>query len=631
MAREKSSTSSDVTLSCDFDVEEDVEAMLEEYVRLSHECEFEEANTLFDEQLEPHLDWYPVAAEHADCLLRQGHCRALSLSVSKDLSSYKYLPEERAVLELLRAIARCYETKDPLGLVNEVTATWSELATRPSTNFSAATEVAVTSLIQRLVFVVSTKKDMGSVIPTSSYAPLRKALFGVELDLKKHCLRKNVEKLLESHIRLPRLDQGHVDDLRHDIIEFAKSKNLSAEFDSFRARSSSEYWGDVIAMALHKAVEDNQTTKVLFELLQRTSVDALDLFQRTALHIATIHGHSMAAEHLIIDGADVTAFDCFGYTPMHYIAQLNDQNKALELSKIIFSKGKFIWDVFNNVSPLHIAIRMKHYRLISMFVTNGAQGFVSLDGIGRSPLQLAKDLEDGQAIRLLEKDDVPGKDPHQGSPLQLDLSLMEVDSPLTELILNHRRSETIRGSENKAHQVQWRQNKPTSILPFQLNEILSTRRQPNVLIIDTRDREDFSCARINGAYFLCASPPSHTLPSQISLSRHAYKGRQIYFNPRQFYHARSIIVCNTSAPLSKSQELDKIHQGYMVLESFDKIGWSGFFGFLEGGFGPFAQKFPEQVEWTRQNIEDEPSTSESKEKSVQAAFSILGLGIQNDK
>ena len=64
--------SEDVNLELECDIEEDVEAELEEFVRLSHTGQFRDAHELFDECLSSHVDWYPVAAEYADCLFREG-------------------------------------------------------------------------------------------------------------------------------------------------------------------------------------------------------------------------------------------------------------------------------------------------------------------------------------------------------------------------------------------------------------------------------------------------------------------------------------------------------------------------------------------------------------------------------
>ena len=446
-------------------------------------------------------------------------------------------------------------------------------------------QAAVSSLVQRLVFAVSTEKGLGSLGVDPWNESITHALFGVESDLRTYCLRQSLEKLLTSHIQLPTSSLSYVDDLRHDIIEAAKSSKLSFHYHSFRARSSSELWSDVVAMALHKATEENQTTEVFNQLLQHTSVDARDLYQRTALHIASMNGHGMAVEYLINHRADVMCFDWFDYTPMHYVAQLNDQTEALELAKMILSSGRFKWTTFRNVSPLHIAIQMKHRRLISMFVTNGAQDG-SVDRIGRTALQLAEEWEDRSIIRLLRAEGDIGLDhQRQELPLELDYSLAETESPLKEAILNVQRSEKVWASEGKDNQAQWKMNEHTSVLPSQLNEILCTRDSAKLFLIDTRMAYDFLIARISGALLLW----------RFDLWERA--------EPARMYRARTIIVYDSSERETEGQDLS-----VAFLRRFTRAGWSGFFGFLKGGFDVFAKEFPEQVEWVPENTEESRST-----------------------
>lgn len=59
-------------LQLDCEIEEDVTAELEDFVRLSHICQFQDAHALYDECLSHCNGWFPVAAEYADCLLREG-------------------------------------------------------------------------------------------------------------------------------------------------------------------------------------------------------------------------------------------------------------------------------------------------------------------------------------------------------------------------------------------------------------------------------------------------------------------------------------------------------------------------------------------------------------------------------
>ena len=96
----------DVLLELEYEIEEDVEAELQEFVRLSHMGQFADAHELFDDCLSGHVDWFPVAAEYADCLLRQGkfeQLAAFSATVSMEFQD----PSENALLELMLILGSC--------------------------------------------------------------------------------------------------------------------------------------------------------------------------------------------------------------------------------------------------------------------------------------------------------------------------------------------------------------------------------------------------------------------------------------------------------------------------------------------------------------------------------------------
>ena len=99
----ESGSSQDVILEFDYEIEEDVEGELEEFVRLSHTGQFKEAHELFDECLQRHIDWYPVAAEYADCLLREGQFEQLAAFSQKAAMTFQET-SENALLDLMLMI-----------------------------------------------------------------------------------------------------------------------------------------------------------------------------------------------------------------------------------------------------------------------------------------------------------------------------------------------------------------------------------------------------------------------------------------------------------------------------------------------------------------------------------------------
>lgn len=99
----QSRSSEDVLLELDYEIEEDVKAELEDFVRLSHSGQFKDAHELFDECLSSHDGWYPIAAEYADCLLREGDFKQLAAFCEK-ASMKSQDTRETALLELMFGI-----------------------------------------------------------------------------------------------------------------------------------------------------------------------------------------------------------------------------------------------------------------------------------------------------------------------------------------------------------------------------------------------------------------------------------------------------------------------------------------------------------------------------------------------
>ena len=96
-------SSEDVALELECKIEEDVTAELEDFVRLSHTGQFKYAHELYDECLSSYDHWFPVAAEYADCCLREGSFDQLAAFCEE--ASVKFLdPREYALLELTGGI-----------------------------------------------------------------------------------------------------------------------------------------------------------------------------------------------------------------------------------------------------------------------------------------------------------------------------------------------------------------------------------------------------------------------------------------------------------------------------------------------------------------------------------------------
>ena len=103
VSTDQGKSSEDVVLELECEIEEDVEAELENFVRLNHSGQFRDAHELYDECLSSYVGWYPVAAEYADCLLRKGDFEQL-VAFSKKVAANFQDPSERALLNLMYVI-----------------------------------------------------------------------------------------------------------------------------------------------------------------------------------------------------------------------------------------------------------------------------------------------------------------------------------------------------------------------------------------------------------------------------------------------------------------------------------------------------------------------------------------------
>ena len=97
----------DVKLELEYEIEEDVEAELDDFVRLNRTGQFRDAHELYDDCLSNYVDWHPVAAEYADYLLRQGDFEQLEAFSQRAATRSQDLCE-RELFNLMNVIgSRC--------------------------------------------------------------------------------------------------------------------------------------------------------------------------------------------------------------------------------------------------------------------------------------------------------------------------------------------------------------------------------------------------------------------------------------------------------------------------------------------------------------------------------------------
>ena len=120
----------DVHLQLEYEIEEDVEAELEEFVRLNHSGQIKDAHKHYDDCLIWHEDWFPVAAEYADSLLREGNFAKLAKFGKRKAATFSD-PYEKALLFLMGSIGDCVERDASDDLWDVAKQTWSLLSLEP--------------------------------------------------------------------------------------------------------------------------------------------------------------------------------------------------------------------------------------------------------------------------------------------------------------------------------------------------------------------------------------------------------------------------------------------------------------------------------------------------------------------
>ncbi|RYP05470.1 hypothetical protein DL765_009834 [Monosporascus sp. GIB2] len=160
-------------LDMEFDIEEDIQAELEDFIFLSRLGLFREARELFKQNLEPHLGFFPVLAEFADMLLEEGAYAELSQLLMNPTKT-GFSESECQLLALMKALSEAYieqklsETKEQqddakpkLGVALDLAQNWHNGRRKATHSFS---EVEVfdeaTKAESLLLYLFRRKADM---------------------------------------------------------------------------------------------------------------------------------------------------------------------------------------------------------------------------------------------------------------------------------------------------------------------------------------------------------------------------------------------------------------------------------------------------------------------------------------
>jgi len=120
---------------------------------------------------------------------------------------------------------------------------------------------------------------------------------------------------------------------------------------------------------------------LLLAIAAPVSVGAQSHLNSTPLHWAASHGQADLARKLLDAGADVSALDLIGRTPLHVAVE------HPELVKILLANGADVnaRDVFRE-TPLHLAVRYR--QSVALLLEAGAD-VSARDAVGDTPLDKA--------------------------------------------------------------------------------------------------------------------------------------------------------------------------------------------------------------------------------------------------
>jgi ankyrin repeat protein len=141
---------------------------------------------------------------------------------------------------------------------------------------------------------------------------------------------------------------------------------------------------------------------VLLLLKHGTVVNSRDKDNRSLLHLSIQRNRFKVAEILLEHGADATAGDIYGQTPLHMLSEsdIKDGNDILNLVLLLLKHGAAVDSrTTKRYTPLHLAIRRSRFKLAEILLKHGAHATAE-DIYRQIPLHMLSesDIKDGSEI-----------------------------------------------------------------------------------------------------------------------------------------------------------------------------------------------------------------------------------------
>ncbi|KAK7074366.1 hypothetical protein SK128_009451 [Halocaridina rubra] len=166
---------------------------------------------------------------------------------------------------------------------------------------------------------------------------------------------------------------------------------------------------------LHVAIAERNENifRKLYEFAKRKNLNLLDYInatnkrQETPLHFASYTGNVKIIKLLVHAGANITAIDKEGNTPLHVAISAKQIDAVQELLNFRKNEKEYLNKLLtttNNIkkAPLHIAARTGSVKVLKMLIGNGADA-TAIDEDGYTPLHVAVENNNDDVVDELLK------------------------------------------------------------------------------------------------------------------------------------------------------------------------------------------------------------------------------------